>query len=303
MTNSELRIPNDGRSLKPEFRFLWSFVIRQSSFGVVMALLASGYVSRSFAQTAPLILSSNAMPPTVGMEGQLEAILPEAGLMPKSPDRRAPLLLRIAYTRPHGTLTLYDLRYLGRVPGKFDLRDYLVTTNGNPATNLAALPVSISGVLPTPHNGWLEEPALHAPSLFGGYRALATIVFVLWVFAFFVILRVGRKPKPRTVVAPVQRPPTFAERIRPLVERAAAGKISADEKALLERMLITHWQRRLALREANGEELIARLRQHGEAGALLRALEDWLHRPPGKATVQVESVLAPYRDLPAEETS
>ena len=254
-------------------------------------------------QSTLTILSSNALPPTVGMEGQVEVILPEAGLTPKSPDRHAPVLLRIAYTRPHGTLTLYDLRYMGRVPGKFDLRDYLVTTNGNPATNLAALPVSIAGVLPNPHNGWLEEQALHTPSLFGGYRTLAAIIVVLWVIAFFVILRVGRKLKPAPVAAPVQRPPTFAERIRPLVERAAAGKISADEKATLERMLITHWQRRLALREVTGEELIARLREHGEAGALLRALEDWLHRPPGGATVQVEVVLAPYRDLPVEEVA
>jgi len=248
------------------------------------------------------VLSSNATP-TVGMEGQLEVILPEAGLTPRAPDRRAPLLLRIAYTRPHGTLTLYDLRYIGRVPGQFDLRDYLVSRDGIPATNLSALVVSIAGVLPTPHNGWLEEEALRAPSLFGGYRVVAAIVIVLWIATFFVILRVGRRPEPAAVVAPVRRPPTFAERIRPLVESAAAGSISADEKATLERMLITHWQRRLGLLEANGEQLIARLREHREAGALLRALEDWLHRPPGNSTVQVESVLAPYRDLPTEETS
>ena len=270
--------------------------------------LVSACGATFFGQDAPhpnslTVLFSNATPPTVGLEGQLEVNLPEAGLTPRAADRRAPVLVRIAYTRPHGALTLYDLRYIGRVPGQFDLRDYLVTTNGIPATNLPALGVSIAGVLPTPHNGWLEEEALRAPSLFGGYRAVAAIVIVLWIAAFFVILRVGRKPQPVAVASPVQRPPTFAERIRPLVESAAAGRISADEKATLERMLITHWQRRLGLREANGEQLIARLREHGEAGALLRALEDWLHRPPGNTTVQVESVLAPYRDLPMEETS
>jgi hypothetical protein len=103
------------------------------------------------------------------------------------------------------------------------------------------------------------------------------------------------------VEAPVQRAPTFAERLRPLVERAAAGGLSADEKAALERMLINHWQRRLGLAGADSGELIARLRQHTEAGALLRALEDWLHRPPGSAKVEVELVLAPYRNLPAQE--
>jgi len=269
--------------------------------------LIAAFSSTAFAQvvspsSAITLLSSNAEPPTVGMEGQLEIILPEAGLTAKTPDHKTPLLLRIAHTQPHGTLTRYDLRYIGRVPGKHDLREYLFNTNGLPATNLPAMAVSVSGLLPEQHNGWLEEQALHAPSLFGGYRAVAAVAVVLWVLALFVIFRVGRKPKPAPVEAPVQRPPTFAERLRPLVERAAAGGLTADEKAALERMLINHWQRRLGLAGTDSGELIARLRQHTEAGALLRALEDWLHRPPGSAKVEVESMLAPYRNLPAEET-
>ena len=283
--------------------------VRASQFlnSLFLGLTFTTIVSVSFAQVVSTprtitILSSNAEPPTVGMEGQLEIILPETGLTAKTPDHRTPLLLRIAHTQPHGTLTRYDLRYIGRVPGRHDLRNYLFNTNGLPATNLAELTIIVSGILPEQHNGWLEEQALNAPSLFGGYRSLAAVVVVLWVLALFVILRVGRKPKTAPVEVPAQRPPTFAERLRPLVERAAAGGLTADEKAILERMLINHWQRRLGLAGADSGELIARLRQHTEAGALLRALEDWLHRPPGSAKVEVESVLAPYRNLPAGET-
>ena len=94
------------------------------------------------------------------------------------------------------------------------------------------------------------------------------------------------------------RPPSFAEKIRPLVESAAAGQLTAEGKATLERMLITHWQQRLNLSATNTSELIRHLRQHPEAGALLRALEDWLHRPPGRAAVRIEEFLAPYRNLP-----
>jgi hypothetical protein len=284
-----------------DFGFLSALGFRISGFGrfgLLLGLLL--LTSNAFGQNSLSILSSSVEPPTVGMEGQLEVILPEAGLVAKTPDHKTPLLLRIAHTQPHGTLTRYDLRYIGRVPGKHDLREYLFNTNGLPATNLPAMAVSVSGLLPEQHNGWLEEQALHAPSLFGGYRAVAVVAVVLWVAALFVILRVGRKPKPAPVEAPVQRAPTFAERLRPLVERAAAGGLSADEKAALERMLINHWQRRLGLAGADSGELIARLRQHTEAGALLRALEDWLHRPPGSAKVEVESVLAPYRNLPAQ---
>jgi hypothetical protein len=268
------------------------------SLGVLLS------ASTSPGQEAPganaLVLSSNTEAPTVGMEGRLEVLLPEAGLTAKTPDRRTPMLLRIAFSRPHGTLMHYDLRYVGRVPGRYDLREYLATADGRPARSLPALTVMVRGVLPERHNGWLEEQRPGPPAISGGYRAIATVAVALWILGFFVIMRVWRKPKVVAVEAPVQRTLTFAECLRPLVERAAAGRLSADEQATLERMLITHWQRRLGLSGVDSAEMIARLRQHPEAGALLRALEDWLHRPPGGVSVALEPVLAPYRDLPAE---
>jgi hypothetical protein len=273
---------------------------------VLVWCLVLGTWCFGFAQ-APVVLSSNSTPPTVGMEGQLDVALPVAELTTKPGDHRAPMLLRIAHSQPHGTWTRYDLRYIGRVPGQHDLRNYLFTADGLPATNLPPLNVGIAGLLPNPHNGWLEEQAQQTPSLLGGYRTTLAVIVVLWVVAFFVIWRSGRRTKIKADTASIQREPTFAERIRPLVERAAAGKISADDKATLERMLITHWQRRLNLTNANGDELIHRLREHSEAGVLLRALEDWLHRPPGRGEVRVEEFLAPYQQLadpkPAEATA
>jgi hypothetical protein len=95
---------------------------------------------------------------------------------------------------------------------------------------------------------------------------------------------------------PVPPPPsTLAERLRPLVESASRGQLGADEQAHLERMLIGHWRERLALDALDASEAMSRLRAHPEAGALLRALEDWLHRPPGSVQVDVEAMLAPYR--------
>ena len=62
---------------------------------------------------------------------------------------------------------------------------------------------------------------MRSPGLFGGYKNIAILAIVLWVLAFFVVYRFGRKPKTDTNLKPVARPPTFAERIRPLLERAA----------------------------------------------------------------------------------
>ena len=98
--------------------------------------------------------------------------------------------------------------------------------------------------------------------------------------------------------APVSAPPTLAERLRPLVELASAGKLTADEKAQLERMLLGHWRERLGLESLEPRRGHARLRAHPEAGVLLRALEDWLHRPPGSVKVDIDAVLAPYANAP-----
>src|SRR5258708_2260757 len=74
--------------------------------------------------------------PTVGMEGKVEVNLPGPLLDAKPVDPRSLVTLRIADTRPHGTLIHYDLRYLGLVPGRYDLRDYLVRKDGSSTDDL-----------------------------------------------------------------------------------------------------------------------------------------------------------------------
>src|SRR5437867_3237409 len=80
--------------------------------------------------------------------------------------------------------------------------------------------------------------------------------------------------------APPPSAPTLADRLRPLVEQAAAGTLTRDGQAQLERLLLNHWRQRLELTTDSFADAIRKLRQHNEAGALLRELENWLHRPP-----------------------
>ena len=95
---------------------------------------------------------ANDSKPTVGIEGKLDVQLAGPELTAKPPDRAAPINLRLASTRPHGTLIQYDLRYIGLVPGRYDLRDYLVRPDGSRPTDLAPLTVEIAGILPAHHN-------------------------------------------------------------------------------------------------------------------------------------------------------
>lgn len=256
---------------------------------------------------APIVLAgwtalASAAPPagspTVGMEGRLEVTLPGTVLEARPVEHKARLILRIAETRPRGTDTWYDLRYIGFVPGRYDLRTNLVRLDGSTSTNLPALPVEVAPLLPESHDGLLVEPPRSPLGRLGGYQAFMTAAAVAW--AVLLVPLVWRRRRKAAAAATPAAEPTLADRLRPLVEEAAAGRLSSDGQARLERMLLNYWRDRLGLGALDMAEGLRRLRQHPEAGELLRALEGWLHRPPGAAgPVDVAKVLEPYRHLPA----
>ena len=233
--------------------------------------------------------------PTVGMEGRAEVTLPGTLLEAKPVDPKSLIVLRIADTRPHGALIYYDLRYVGLEPGKYDLRNYLARKDGSTTNDLPAIPVEIAGLLPAKHDGeLLAQPEKPLPFL-GGYKTLIVLVVALWALVLIPLWLIGRRRKSAPAVAAPMAAPTLADRLRPLVEQAAAGQLSRDGQAQLERLLLTHWRQRLNLEAEDMAEAIRRLRGDAEGGALLRELENWLHRPPGSVKVDVNKLLEPYR--------
>jgi hypothetical protein len=200
---------------------------------------------------------------------------------------------------PHGTAFRYDFEYFGLEPGTHDLRDHLRRKDGPPATDLPPLPVRVTPVLPP---GQVEPNRLEiepGPRL-GGYRLLVIGFWVLWGLGLAAIVASFFFPRRKRVAVASDRPVSLAERLRPLVEGAVAGKLSQAELAGLERALLAYWRQRLLLEHAEPGEAIDTLRRHPEAGPLLVELEKWLHRPGSPEPVDVGKLLAPYRDLPPE---
>jgi hypothetical protein len=238
--------------------------------------------------------ASNPTIPTVGMEGRLEATLPGTLLEAKTADEKSLVILRIAETRPHGTLTWYDLRYVALVPGRYDLRNCLVRKDGSTTDDLPKLEIEISGLLPASHQGELVQQPRSLARFFGGYRETLIVVGILWLLTLFALILLGRKKAagPAQPSAPLR--PTLAQRLSPLIMKAAAGELSNDGKAHLERLLLSYWRERLDLAELSPGDAMVALRKNPEAGILLRALEDWLHRPPGVAHVDIHALLQPY---------
>lgn len=238
-----------------------------------------------------------AAPLTVGIEGRLEVSLPIAGLKARAPERAAPVTVRIAGVKEGEAGTTYDLRFIGLVPGRYDLRPYLLKPDGEAATKLPPLEVQVDGILPPDQKGRLIAIPQGSIEAVGGYQWVLVGAGVLWLLAAIPIFR-RRRVAARRVAEPGQVRLTLPERLRALVMQAAAGKLDVAGKAELERMVLSHWSEELKLQTLPPAEVMARLRAHPQAEALLRSLEGWLHRRPNGEEVDLEALLAEYGPVP-----
>lgn len=231
----------------------------------------------------------------IGIEGDLEVTLDRGDYRPRPLDDRTPLLLRVESVRPAAGGFRYDLHFIGFEPGDYRLADYLVLPDGSPGEGAAGQLVQVRSILPPDHDGALLPHVPRPFPWFGGYRALLGGLAVVWALGLAAFAWFGRRRRVVAAEEPAVLPPTCAERMRPLVEAAAAGTLTADGQAELERLMTGYWRERLALPEQRMAEALAALKRHPEAGELLRALERWLHRPGGASPAEIRGLLEPYR--------
>lgn len=244
-------------------------------------------------------LSENERTATVGMRARIDRlVLPGPLRVAKSVEPEDPIVLRVVEAWPHGTAFRYDLEYYGLATGRYDLGDYLVRKDGGTGGDLPPIEVEIESVLP---EGVVVPNALEgkAPPALGGYRTLAVLAVVLWGVGLLAILFSFRRR--RLQAAEEARPLTLADRLRPMVEAAQAGRLEAGGKAELERLLLAYWTRRLGLAGEKPARVFAELRRDRQAGALLAKLEEWLHRPQPAGEADIGALLEPYRNMAAEE--
>jgi hypothetical protein len=235
---------------------------------------------------------------SVGMRACIEElVLPGSELIAAPAVAGAPIVLRILATRAHGDRFRYDLEWTGLEAGPHDLAKYLARKDGSAAADVPAIPVTVASILPKGQKEPSEQAPTEPPRL-AGYRVLQIAAGVLWLLGLLAILFVGKKRR-RAAAAPPGKP-TLADRLRPLVEAVATGAAGDAQKAELERLLVAFWRDRLGLRDQKAAAAIVAIRQHAEAGQLLRQLEAWLHMPKPPAPVDLQAVLAPYRGVAAD---
>lgn len=238
-----------------------------------------------------------------------EIILTDApnGLRAK-PDQPlgAPVLVRVSEVLRGGRIA-YRVEYIGTVAGDYDLRPLLELADGSPATSLAPLPVRVVSQLPDNHGSDLFSVPAPPFRLESHYRTIFAVLAAAWASVPIVVLvrrRLRRVPPPIVISQPP--PLTLADLLRPLVEAAMKDGLSIREQGRLELLLLHVWRDRLGLDGTPLPAAMAAMRRHPEAGALLGAVERWLHaRGAGGArpNEDIGALLAPYATIPAPDPS
>lgn len=207
-------------------------------------------------------------------------------------DRKPPLSVRVLEMRPAKDGHRYDFEVQGLEPGTHNLADFLDAPEGTAIPEiLLEITSALEPGLIRPH----EIGSGKLPQL-GGYRTTMLTLGAIWLAGLGAIL-LWRKKKFAPDSANQQLPPTLAERLHPLVDRAAKGELSSDDRAKLERLVIGHWRERLPeIAALSPAEAMIKLRADPRASPLILALERWLHaRNPMMAEGEIEQLLAPYR--------
>jgi hypothetical protein len=241
--------------------------------------------------------------PSVGAEGLHTLILNRGDVIASPPADNAPLTANIKSVLPIGNQKFsYLISYFGTEKGTFNLTDYLSTPNGErlrePITQVqveSCIPESAEHAiqnLPIPSH---PAPPPYTAALYGS--GAAWLALGCWMF-----LPRRRRPPAPPPPQPLPQPPqdqTLEDLLRPLVEKAAHKTITTEEKARMEQILFSYWGALLKLDHLNSVEQLRRILAHGEAGALLRSVEQWLYQPESKIPMEdINAVLKPYMDLP-----
>lgn len=240
----------------------------------------------------------------VGIEGKATYRVPhEDGrsvrLRAAKTDRLSGAVVWIAEERDEATETVYDVRFVPNIPGEFDLSGLFERVDGKPIERLPELNVSVWSVLPETHDGILAELARPRAVRLGGYWLALIGVGSLWIGAavVWVVVRMMRRRAPEIVLPTPPR--TLADQLRELVDAVLSGNGDRETKARLEMLLLTFWRERLRLDGVEHAEALRVLHKHAEAGAILRAVEGWLHSPRSEGErvtpKEIEALLEPYR--------
>jgi hypothetical protein len=205
--------------------------------------------------------------------------------------------VRIARMTEQDGTRVYDVRYIVNREGTFDLKDYLVAENGTMLDGLPSFKFHGDPSLSKNLDARIQETEEVRVDVGGHYYATLAGLGVFWIL-WLLMLIFFRRPKKVAPPPPAPPGPTFAEILRDYLRQIEAGTIDAEGKAKMEMLLLRRWREDLALGDVSMYSAFGAISQSDKAGKVLRALQDWLHRPSSNVRREdITALLKPFAAL------
>lgn len=229
----------------------------------------------------------------VGREGRVSITGPIEDLQSQPFGRGDSFHVWIAGRKQTDSGFEYDIRYVPREPKQVDLRDFLLSPQGD----RASLPPMIVQPIASLEDagGRLELPTAQNRIPNRRYLHICVAVGVLWIIGLVELLRRGRN-RPVTEsheIAEAETGQSDSERMEWLVSRSLDRSLTMEEAVELERLL------RAAL-SANGvtsATIVDALVPAPQTPALLNMLERWFYSPQGVSPGERELLLERCRGM------
>ena len=186
--------------------------------------------------------------------------------------------VRIAQVMEHDGARVYDVRYIVNRAGAFDLKDYLVATDGGALAGLPSFKFVGDARLSKNLDQRIQETEVNRIDVGGYYYEKLAGLGVLWII-WLLLLIFYKRPRVAEIIEAAPAGPTLAERMRAFLAQLEAGTLDAEAKAKLEMTMLQCWREQLALGDVPMSSALDQIARHDATGEPLRKLQHWLYHP------------------------
>ena len=213
------------------------------------------------------------------------------------------VLVRIAdVEKLSGNKFKYTIAYIPQREGTFDLRDHLLELNAYPNAKIPSIKFTSHYLLTDKEKvdtNLISEYELTKPN-FGNYWTYFKLLAIAWFVGFVLCLFYRRKFSTKVkLVKKTTKTVSLADQLAELINVAIKDNLSVAQKARLEMLIVHHWRAKLNLTGQSMQESLKIIKQDKTAGELVIQIEKWIHCPANKDSVNLDKLLAPYKNEPA----
>ncbi len=213
--------------------------------------------------------------------------------------------VRIAQIIERDDKRIYDVRYIVNREGTFDLKNYLVATDGTGLEGLPTFKFTGDPKLSKHLDNRIQETEEIRVEVGGRYYETLTGLTLLWI-GWLLLLIFYKRPRPVAEIADAPPGPSLAEMLRSFLSQLETGTLDADAKAKMEMVMLQCWRNELALGHVPMNTVLDEIGRHEKTGGAMRKIQHWLHHPASSVqNADIAAVVAPYtlETMPSEIAS